>query len=417
MYAQTDIQVLSDDGAWCWFSDPRAIVLDDGNIATGWVTSDGSVELAILDLSRSQITKTVLFPQMQVDDHNNPAFAQLPDKRLFAMYTWHSSKKGIVYHHFDLDDDFGAQNHAQIIRPGLKELLPKFPRETFTYANPFYLEEEQTLYAFGRWIGYKPNVIKSTDGGQSWHDHRVVISAQPFDPANRPYVKYASNGLDRIDLIFTDGHPRNEPRNGVYHCYYQGGSYFRSNREQICNAGELPFTPDQATPVYLATEESGRAWLADLTVDTNGTPYILYTRHPSEQDHRYHYAWFNADRQIWEDHEICAAGRWFPQTQANQVEREPHYHGNLSIHPTKPNVIYLSRQINGIFEIEKRETPDFGRSWKTTPITKNSKLDQVRPYVATQRSTSDPTVVLWMENEKYIHYTDYKSRILYWQDE
>ncbi len=414
--AQSKVSELTNDGAWCWFSDPRAIAIDNQRIATGWVKSDGSVEMSIFNHRDLSSESVVLFPQMQVDDHNNPAFALLPNNELFVMYTWHSSKKGIVYHHIELDQDLSAQHHTQIIRPGLDDLLPKFPRETFTYANPFWLSDERALYAFGRWIGYKPNMIKSEDGGKTWALHKVIISPDQFDPNNRPYVKYATNGKDRIDLIFTDGHPRVEPSNGVYHCYYLEGSFYRTSGSKICDVDELPFSPEEATPVYQPDSESGRAWLADLTLADDGTPYVLYTRHPSEQDHRYHYAWFDKGTNSWMDHEICAAGRWFPETPEGATEREPHYHGNLSIHPSRPNTIYLSRQIDGVFEIEKRSTDDQGKTWTITPITQNSKFDHVRPYVAQNTGPSDPTVVLWMENKKYIHYTNYKSRILYWVD-
>ncbi|HEX9781768.1 MAG TPA: hypothetical protein VGA56_03435 [Opitutaceae bacterium] len=33
---------VTEDGGWCWFSDPRA-VSRDGHTYTGWVTEDGSI--------------------------------------------------------------------------------------------------------------------------------------------------------------------------------------------------------------------------------------------------------------------------------------------------------------------------------------------------------------------------------------
>ena len=35
-------KTFSNDGAWCWFSDPRAIHLNN-KIYSGWVSSDGSI--------------------------------------------------------------------------------------------------------------------------------------------------------------------------------------------------------------------------------------------------------------------------------------------------------------------------------------------------------------------------------------
>lgn len=418
LHGQYEIKSLTDDGAWCWFSDPRAIQLEDGKIVTGWVKKDGTVEVASLDAKLDQVSSEVLFPQMQVDDHNNPAFCLLSDDRIFTTYTWHSSRKGVVYHVSDRPGDIHSNHTAHVIRPGIKNLLADFPRETFTYANPVLLSsEENMLYVFGRWIGYKPNMIKSRDGGLSWEEPQVVISASPFDPNNRPYVKYASNNKDRIDLIFTDGHPRIEPLNGIYHCYYQRDTFWKSDGTVICSVSELPFKPEEASIVYQPDSSSGRAWLADIMLDADDLPYVLYTRHPHETDHRYHYAYFNKEDLKWVDREICKAGKWFPQTLPGQQEREQHYHGNLTIHPSQPEVVYLSRQVDGVFEIEKRTTPDQGLSWEVTPITSGSQFDNVRPYVPRYSRNDQPQVVLWMQNKKYVHYTDYDSQILYWVDE
>lgn len=137
----------------------------------------------------------------------------------------------------------------------------------------------------------------------------------------------------------------------------------------------------------------------------------MYARYPSENDHIYHYAKFDGIK--WFDSKICHAGKWFPQTPQGKVEREPHYSAGMIFNPIKPNTIYLSRQINGVFEIEKQITPNDGKTWDVTAITNNSEFDNVRPVVPKNRRKKDKTVVLWMVNEKYVHYTDYKTRIDY----
>ena len=47
-----------------------------------------------------------------------------------------------------------------------------------------------------------------------------------------------------------------------------------------------------------------------------------------------------------------------PQTPENEVEREQHYMGNMTLNPRNPNIVYLSREVKGIFEIEKYATND-----------------------------------------------------------
>lgn len=53
----------------------------------------------------------------------------------------------------------------------------------------------------------------SEDNGKTFTKSKVFIAEEGFRNANRPYVKYYSDGKSRIHFIFTDGHPRDEPVN------------------------------------------------------------------------------------------------------------------------------------------------------------------------------------------------------------
>ena len=411
------IETLSEDGAWCWFSNPRAIYYDDNHIITGWVKKDGSVEAASLNLDSGEKQSKTLYAQMEFDDHGNPAFAKLPNGNILAMYAWHSTEKGVIFNTTTKGNDIASFTAPTSFKPTDENLLTRFPRETYTYANPFILSgENNKLFVFGRWTGFKPNLIISDDNGVTWDEKYVVISDNPFTPGNRPYVNYYSDGKSKIHLIFTDGHPRNEPLNSVYYCYYEAGAFWKADGSRICNLDQLPFEPKDATVVYKATAEKGRAWIADL-VAKDDQPIILYSRHPEETDHRYHYAWYNKQSDEWEDHEICKAGRWFPQTPEGEAESEPHYMGNMTLDPADPETVFLSQQIDGRFEIEKYITSDGGNSWKITPVTSRSNYDQVRPYVPRNITKNSKTAVLWMENKKYVHYTNFDSKIKYYIDE
>ena len=411
------VKTLTNDGTWCWFSDPRAIYYDKNTVVTGWVKKDGSVEVASLNLSSDEKKFNSIYPHFQSDDHDNPAFTVLPNGNIFTMFAWHSTKKGVVYNTTTNGADIESFGENIVYFPKTDELLERFPRETYTYANPYVLKNENNkLFVFGRWIGFKPNFMVSADNGKSWNEHHVIISDKPFTPGNRPYVKYFSNGNSKIHMIFTDGHPRNEPTNSVYYCYYEKGAFWKADGTKICNVDELPFHVSQASVIYKATPETGRAWICDI-VEKENVPYVLYTRHPKETDHRYWYAWYNNKTKKWEDHEICKAGKWFPQTQPGKVEKEPHYMGNMTLNPNKPNEIYLSKQIDGIFEIEKYTTNNGGNSWDISAITQNSTLDNVRPYIPRNQPEGAKTVVFWMENKKYIHYTNFDTSIKYFIEE
>ncbi len=412
LFAQntSDSGYLTTDGAWCWFSDPRAIYTDR-RVITGWVKSNGTIEAALFDISNQSIQTSDLYFRLEKDDHNNPAFVKTSEGNVLAMYTRHSLKDLFINELYSAGNDFSIRG-PQLIHPISKKELEKFPRETITYANPFLLEEEEDrIYCFGRWTGFKPNMMWSDDHGRTWTKSRVFITNYPFDPGNRPYVKYYSDGKSRIHFVFTDGHPRIEPTNSVYHAYYEKGKFYKTDGSLIRDIENIPFEPGDASTIYRSNEEEGRSWIADIGQDDKGNPVVLYTKSPEETDHRYWYARFDGSK--WLNYEICKSGKWFPQTQPGQTEREPHYFGGLTIHPDNAKVVYLSRQVKGIFEIERWETPDFGKTWKHESVTENSEFDNVRPFIPRGLNANDPEVVLWMENQKYIHYTDFRSSIKY----
>ncbi|MBN2275993.1 MAG: BNR-4 repeat-containing protein [Bacteroidales bacterium] len=410
-FGQSKAEYLTNDGTWCWFSDPRALVVGD-NIITGWVKSDGTIEAVKLNTADGKVETSELYFLLEADDHNNPAFTTTASGKVMVMYTRHCRKDLFINHLRNINDDFNFSG-AQMIHPFSDEELEKFPSATMTYANPFRLKDENNrIYCFGRWTGYKPNMMWSDDEGKTWSKSKVFITNYPFDPDNRPYVKYFSDGKSKIHVVFTDGHPRDEPTNCVYYTYYEKGAFYKAGGEKICTMEELPFEPKDASVVYASKPEQGRAWIADIGQDEHNNPVILYTRSPEEKNHEYWYARYT--KKGWKEYKICDSGKWFPQTPEGKREPEPHYFGGMSIHPGNADVVYLSRQINGVFEIERWETKSSGESWKTKTITENSEYDNVRPYIPRGLSADAKEIVLWMVTQKYIHYTNFKTSIKYY---
>ncbi len=408
-YSQTSA-TLTDDGTWCWFSDPRAIIVND-QLITGWVKDNGTIEAALVNMESGDIQTSELYFALESDDHDNPAFTTTAHGDVLVMYTRHS-RKDLFINRLEASNEFFEFGGPQMIHPWSKEQLEQFPRQTMTYANPFRLSEEQNrIYCFGRWTGFKPNMMWSDDDGNTWSKSKVFITNYPFDNNNRPYVKYFSDGGSRIHIVFTDGHPRVEPTNSVYYAYYENGAFYRADDSRICTLSEIPFEPKDASVVYTSNAEEGRAWIADIGQDEDGFPVILYTRSPSETNHEYWYVRYS--EKGWLENKMCDSGPWFPQTPEGRREPEPHYFGGLTIHPDNADVVYLSRQKDGVFEIERWETKNNGKSWKDEAITNNSTYDNVRPYVPRGLSAEDSEVVIWMENQKYIHYTDFRTSIKY----
>lgn len=408
-----DVKTMTDDGAWCWFSGPRAIYLHNQSdaILTGWVDSVGSIKAALLNPETHQVQVQTVASKLDQDDHSNPAFAQLNDKQVLMTYTMHFDE---VVRASKLTVDGDSLTFQTPVEYTVfdQEQYDLYPQKGVGYANPFTLSEDNgRVYVFGRWTGYKPNMMWSDDNGETFTKGKVLITNKPFNGRNRPYVRYYSDGKSKIHILFTDGHPRNEPLNSVYYAYYEKGAFWRADHSKICDVENMPFEPNEASIVYQATEENGRAWVYDLAVDKKGNPVVLYARYPDEETHLYHYAAF--DGKQWNDTKLCHSGKWFPQTPEGETEPEPHYSAGMSFHPLKPEIVYLSREVNGVFEIEKWQSRKKGQQWKVTPLTQNSEFDNVRPIVPKNMVKGDKPVVLWMVNEKYVHYRDYKTRIDY----
>ena len=390
------------DGAWCWFSDPRAVARD-GRTYAGWVTAEGSIVVGAWDQATGRIATQVLHPRFEHDDHDNPALLLLPDGRLAAFYSLHAS---------------GDLRLRSTTRPGdITEWTPerslgfvapdRGPRGT-TYANPVLLTgEANALYVFWRGSDFKPTFAISRDLGATWSTPRTLLARSGADDTNRPYLKLCSEGAGRIDFVFTDGHPRNEPANSVHYLRYEHGAFYKADGTRLGGLDDLPLDPARCDRVYNGAS-NGRAWIWDIATAPDGRPAIAFTRLPAEDDHRYEFARW--DGNTWRVAEICPAGRWFPQTPPGKTEPEPHYSGGMALDHADPFTLFISRRIDGVFEIERWHSPDVGTTWTSQPLTSHSHCDNVRPCAVRGAAAGGP-VVLWMSNERYVHYTDFRTTL------
>src|SRR5436309_1081013 len=83
---------LTDDGAWTWFNDPRA-VCDRGRLFTGWVNRARDVQVACHELASQRTQILTLHAAFQADDHVNPAILNNRDGSLTAFYTKHGGER------------------------------------------------------------------------------------------------------------------------------------------------------------------------------------------------------------------------------------------------------------------------------------------------------------------------------------
>lgn len=384
---------LTEDGAWCWFSDPRA-VQSKGFVYTGFVNSHGDIVITKMDVKTGGLEEKVLYPKYEKDDHANPSILIRNDGHVMVFVTSHGDK---VLNVFISEKPRDISLWQSVVQQEYKKVI--------CYTNPVQLSKEKNrIYLFFRNIDWKPSMIHSDDGGLTWSEAVQLVDS----PGARPYMKVVSDGKDQIHFAFTTGHPRDEAQNTVFHMVYKKGGLYKTDGSFIKKIEDLPVHIDEASVVYNAKKTDVRAWIWDIALDKKNRPIIAYTRLPQEKEHHYHYAQWDGKK--WNDAHLCEAGSWFPETQKYMIEREPHYSGGIALNHEDPNICYVSKQVEGIFEIEKWSKDEKSDSWKSEALTQGSTLNNVRPFVIRNHDKEKPHV-LWMVNEKYVHYTDYKSQI------
>ena len=395
--AGSEHRELTRDGAWCWFGGPRAVTHEGQHRRTyvGWVSSGGSIVVASYDHETSDAQTFAIRATFQQNDHASPSLLVRPDGRIVIFYSCHRGSR-INYRVSTAPEDVSSWGEEKIVGARLDG------HGGYTYPSPALSEDEGGVFLFFRGAGYQPSLLISSDG-ETWDAGREVLRGA----GERPYAKYDAAG-SAIHMAFTDGHPRREPGNGIHYACYDGGEFRRADGSKIAGMDGLPFDADSADTVYNGAESGAPAWVWDVAADHLGRPVIVFAVFPAGGEHRYRYARWSGT--AWENHEIVAAGSCFPTVSEGEKRFEPHYSGGLALDHEDPSVVYLSRPVHGVFEIERWVTEDGGMTWRWEAVTRGSSVNNVRPCVPRDRLTDGPRV-LWMRGN-YTDYANYSTAIV-----
>lgn len=415
----TEPIVLTDDGGWCWFQDPRAIIVDKNRLIVGSVamgnadsTRKGDIEALVFDRSTGKTTRVELHDRLGADDHNAPAFVVRADGRLLTVYAKHGSES-VAYYRISEPNDPTRWGPIRTFEPSRKTRL--------TYSNLYRLPGENgRIYNFFRGLdaSFKPSYAYSDDEGETWITGSVVIRS----PAARPYVRYVSDNQEVVHLLYTEGHPNNFD-NSLYHVLYWDGQLRRSDETPIRPLAEGLNDPAEGTRIFQGDADHV-AWCSDIVLDATNRPVAAYSvqigsagkpRGQGGDDLRYRYARFDGDR--WNDYPLAFAGE-------RLYAGEDDYSGLVAIDPDDPRVVYFSTNADPKrgtplqskadgkrhYEIFRGLTDDGGASWTFEPITQDSTLDNLRPIIPA-RGPGSWTALLWLRGA-YRAYTDYDQEVV-----
>ena len=204
---------LTEEGAWCWFADPRAVhyASEDGSINAsyiGYIDVHGNVKAMQMDYNTGRRTEVLVRSYFQPDDHNNPTFLVLPDERVLIIYSRHTDEPAFYYRVSKYPGDISVLGEEKCI----------VTNHNTTYPSPFLMSDDpEHFYLCWRGLGWHPTIARLTLPDE---DDNVQIAWGPYQMVQstgaRPYAKYYSNGKDKLYMTYTTGHPDNEWPNWLY---------------------------------------------------------------------------------------------------------------------------------------------------------------------------------------------------------
>lgn len=404
--------VVTKEGAWCWFADPRAIHFTDAKAGIdasyiGYIDVHGNVKATQVDWTTGKRTEVLVRSYFQPDDHNNPTFIALPDKRIMIFYTRHTDEAKIWYRISKKPGDITMLGEEKYITT----------KNNTTYPSPFILSDDpQHIYLCWRGINWHPTMARLTMPDK---DDNVTVDFGPKQIVQstgaRPYAKYYSNGKDKIYLTYTTGHPDNEYPNWLYFnvidINHGNGPILKDIKgTTLKNVADGVFNVNKTdnyakTYPYTIVDKTAncRNWVWQIATDKDDNPVIALTHiDNAKTTHVYHYARWTGE--AWRDTWVQYGGHAFHQNW-NQTERC--YSGGMALDPDSINNLYLSIPTtngaynkDGVYEIWKYVIDDEGKIQSQKQITANSAKNNMRPFIL-PGSANAKLRLAWMNGDYY----------------
>jgi hypothetical protein len=376
-----DVVQITTNGAFSWHSNEHAVV--DAQIDKLLVSSNaygsGDTTVVIHDIETgNNDTQTVgtVVPGQADDQVIASLLVKLPGEYL-AAWAGNNQNCSTYYRSYDISD-WGATdtlNWTGTDCPwtGTGGLVLRV-----NHNNLWEMSAEDAYYDIVTAVDGGQSLLISNDEGADWVYAGQLTSPDPSEAFG--YYSYFGNGVDRIDFLATQAHPRDND-NSLYHGYLQGGVVYASDGtvvdQDVADLDAHVLT--DFTRVFQAQDELGgvalgHLWNLDVARYEDGTIGALWQARADGSsgvatDLRFAYSRF--DGTSWTSTYLAEAGPYLYDDQQD-------YTGGAALDPDHPEVIYISTSIDprdhtalANHEIWKGVTCDSGESFVWTPITMN----------------------------------------------
>jgi hypothetical protein len=368
---------ITNNGSWTWYGNPDAVYYEGKYKKTymGWISNNGVISVGSYNHATGDTATKVIRTGYAADDHNHPSLLMRPDGRLMVFFSGHDG--GILSLYVSTNpEDISAFNAEIQVAPGA----------TYCYPNPMWLSAEGDsgrLWVFYRSYNANPCFTYSDDWGKTWQPTKQYYSSPENTP--KPYANYCTNGIDEIHMVIEKGH-----RAGyfpLYYMKYKKGVFYQASGARIGTIDSLPIMNTKIDTLHdpaKAAQSHGSAW--DIALDNTGKPVVVYDQFKDGSNHLYFYfRWTGTS--------------WFKKQLVNSgatMGGEDGFAGGITLDHENTGNIYMSRQVNGMHELDRWTTSDGGTTWDSTAITRGSAKKNTRPCVPRNHKPYGKLDVIWM---------------------
>ncbi len=410
-WTSSKVTVFNTNGGWTWYNDERVVVdTEKGKILLSSAESSASsqnsspnIDIVIHDLATGANEKTKLGSLSYSDDHNNGGILMLAPGQYFVAWTHHNQDCTTHWRNYE-NGAWAAEKTFDWASQG----CPWGTSQSHvTYNNPWKMDGK--YYNFIRSVDTSPNFLTSTDG-KTW-TFGGRLTASPQTGYNAGYYKYWGNNVDRVDFFATEAHPR-DADTSVYHGYIQGGKSYDSGGAEKDNS-ILDKTAPEITKFTKVFGSKGtingltlhNLWNFDIARYEDGTIGVLWQGRENQCsdknncDPKHHVLYSRFASGTWTSTYLVKGGRTLYRDHSDWWEED--YLGGAALDPDDPHVIYVSTNIDPrdnkkeypVNEIWKGVSCDNGASFTWTPMTMNSKNENLRPVVPKWDASN--TALVW----------------------